>query len=238
MMKIVAKGRAAATLSLTLCLLASQVFAAPVKPAEVPGRPLGELTAFGQVQVNGQEAPSGVTVFPGSRFATGKDSGALLNLGAAGRVRLSHETSGLIDFGELKLGGTLDAGSITVSKPVGVVSVFNTKGELVTANEAAATVFTLEVTDRGTLVKVTEGSVELRSGNTTKLVSAGQTAGAGGQQGQNNDDDDKKKGGWFWFGVAGFVAEVGGAIIWSLSQDDNNNTNPDRTPIIVSPVRG
>jgi len=235
-MKIFAKGRTAAALCLTLCLLASPVFAAPVKVAEAPGRLMGELTAFGQVQINGQEAPSGVTVFPGSRFATGKDSGALLNLGAAGRVRLSPETAGLIDFGELKLGGTLDAGSITVSKPEGVVAVFNTKGELVTANEAAATVFTLQVTDRGTLVKVTEGSVELRSGNTTKLVTAGQTAGTGTPQ--QNDDDDKKKGGWFWFGVAGFVATVGGAIIWSLSQDDNNNNNPDRTPIIVSPIRG
>lgn len=234
-MKIFAKGRTAAALCLTLCLLASSVFAAPVKPAEAPGRLMGELTAFGQVQINGQEAPSGVTVFPGSRFATGKDSGALLNLGAAGRVRLSPQTAGLIDFGELKLGGTLDAGSITVSKPKGVVAVFNTKGELVTANEAAATVFTLQVTDRGTLVKVTEGSVELRSGNTTKLVTAGQTAGAGGQQ---QDDDDDKEGGWFWVGVVGFVAEVGGAIIWSLSQDDDNNSNPDRTPIIVSPIRG
>lgn len=234
-MKIVAQGRAAASLCLTLCLLTSPAFAAPTTPA--PGRLLGELTAFGQVQINGQDADSGLAVFPGSRFATGKDSGAMLNLGAAGRVRLSTETAGLIDFGEQKLGGTLDAGAITVSKPEGVLAVFFTKGEQVTANEGAAAVFTLDVTGEGTVLKVAEGRVELRSGKTTKLVEAGQTTGPGRQPAETEDDDDDSMNGWFWLGVAGFLAEVGGAIIWAVSDEADRNI-PDRTPIVISPIRG
>ncbi|HEX8722666.1 MAG TPA: hypothetical protein VF736_18760 [Pyrinomonadaceae bacterium] len=237
-MRSFVRGRTAATLSLTLCLLASQVMAAPGAPAGGRARLLGEVTAFGQVQVNGAEAASGETVFPGSRFTTSKKSSAVVNLGASGRVRLAPQTDGTLDFGEQSLGGALAAGAMTVSKPGGVAAVFTTKDVQVVPEQDSEAVFTLDVTRGNTVVKAEAGRVELRSGKTTKVLNAGESAAVGTQNTQNDDDDDDDKGGLFWLGVVGFVGEVGGAIIWALSQDDEGTGSPNQPPIIISPVRG
>jgi hypothetical protein len=212
--------------------------AAPGAPAGGRARLLGEVTAFGQVQVNGAEAASGETVFPGSRFTTSKKSSAVVNLGASGRVRLAPQTDGTLDFGEQSLGGALAAGAMTVSKPGGVAAVFTTKDVQVVPEQDSEAVFTLDVTRGNTVVKAEAGRVELRSGKTTKVLNAGESAAVGTQNTQNDDDDDDDKGGLFWLGVVGFVGEVGGAIIWALSQDDEGTGSPNQPPIIISPVRG
>lgn len=232
-MKSHVRGRTAAALSLTLCLLASQALAAgPLAPAGERGRALGEMTSFGQVLINGEEAASGATVFPGNRFATGKKSGAEINLGELGRVRLAAETVSLINFGERKVEGALDAGVITVSKPQGVAAVFSTRDGQVIPDKDSAAVFTLNVTGGNTVVKTESGSVTLRAGETTKVIAAGQSGSAGTQtQGGNNEPD---KDGWFWLGVAGFTGEVVGAIIWAVTRD-NNETFPSREPVVIVP---
>ena len=236
-MRSFVSGRTAAALCLTLCLLASPVMAAPGAPAGGRARLLGELTAFGPVQINGAEAASGETVFPGSRFTTTKKSKAIVNLGAAGRVRLSTETDSTLDFGEQSLAGVLDAGAITVSKPEGVAAVFTTKDVQVVPEKDSQAVFSVDVTGGNTVVKAEAGRVELRAGKTTKVLGAGESAAVGAQNPPQDDDDDDDTDGLFWLGVAGFVAEVGGAIIWALSNDDEGEGNPDRTPILTSPVR-
>lgn len=235
-MRSLDRGRTAAALCLTLCLLASQVVAAPVAPAGARGRLLGEITSTGQVLVNGEEVVSGTTVFPGSRFTTAKGSQAIINLGEVGRVRLASETASLINFGEQKLEGTLEAGVITVSKPEGVAAVFSTKDGQVVPDKDSAAVFTLDVTRGNTVVKTEAGRVELRAGKTTRLIAQGQSGSAGTQTGQSQDDDEPDKDGWFWLGVVGFTGEVVGAIIWAVTRDENRNI-PDRTPIIISPNR-
>lgn len=228
--------RGAAALFLTLSILGSQVMATRSVSAGERARLLGEITSFGQVQVNGAEAVSGATVFPGSRFTTAKNSRATLNLGAAGRVQLSPETASTINFGERSLEGALDAGIITVSKPEAVASRFLTRDAEVVPEKESAAVFSVNVTGGNTIVKALAGRVEVRAGKTTKLLAAGESAAVGAQTTTPQDDDDDDTNGWFWFGVAGFIAEVGGAIIWSLSDDDDGVFN-DRTPIIISPIR-
>ena len=231
-MKSIVRGRAAAAFVLTLSLLMTQALAAPAAPAGERSRLLGEMTSFGQVLVNGEEALSGATVFPGSRFTTAKESGAIINLGELGRVRFAPETSGLINFGEQGLQGALEAGVMTVSTPEGVTAVFTTKDAQVVPAAGSAAIFTVSVKGGNTVVKTEAGSVELRSGDTTKVIGAGQTGTAGTPQ--TSDDDDDDTGGEFWLGVAGFTGLVVGAIIWSLSDDDNGN-NGGTTPIVQVP---
>lgn len=231
-MKSLLRGRAAAAFVLTLCLLATQALAAPTAPAGERSRLLGELTSFGHVMVNGDEATSGATVFPGSRFATAKESGAIVNLGAMGRIRLAPETSGLLNFDEQGLQGTLEGGAMTVSKAQGVAAVFSTQDAQVVPAVGSAAIFTVTMKNGKTVVKTEVGSVELRSGKTTKVVGAGQTGTAG--TATKNDDDDDDTDGLFWLGVAGFTGLVVGAIIWTLSDDDNGN-NGSTTPIVIVP---
>jgi len=238
-MKTFVLGRAAAAFCLTLCLLASQ--AMPVSAAGERGRPLGEMMSFGKVTVNGEEAASGATVFPGSRFTTAGKSGAVVSLGELGRVRLSSMTVTLINFGDEKVEGTLEAGVITVSKPEGVSAVFSTRDGQVVAGKESAAVFTLNVRGGDTVVKAESGSVELRAGETTKLIAAGQTGGAGTPNpgGQGGDDDDEPDtDGLFWLGVVGFTGAVVGAIIWAMTRDDDTTTLPGPPTVIVpSPSR-
>lgn len=232
-MKIFFRGRTAAAFCLTVSLLASQALAAPATPAGERTRLLGEMTSFGLVQVNGEEAVSGATVFPGSKFTTAKGSGAVLNLGELGRVRLSPETASLINFGEQSLGGALDAGVITVSKPEGVSALFSTKDGQVLAGKDSAAVFTLSVKGGNTVVKTEAGHVELRAGETTKVIAAGQT-GTTGTGNTDDDDDEPDTDGLFWLGVAGFTGAVVGAIIWAVTRDDDGNNVPG-APIVTPP---
>jgi ferric-dicitrate binding protein FerR (iron transport regulator) len=232
-MKSIVRGRALAAVSLTLCLLATQALAASTAPAGARSRLLGEMTSFGQVSVNGEDAMSGATVFPGSRLATAKESGAIINLAELGRVRLAAETASLLNFGEQSLEGSLDSGVITVSKSEGVAAVFSTSAAQVVAAGPAA-VFTVTVKGGSTVVKTESGSVELRDGKTTKVIGAGQEGSAGTPPKKDDDDNDKKKGGLFWLGVAGFTGEVVGAIIWALSDNDHGN-NGSTTPIEIVP---
>ncbi|HWW76396.1 MAG TPA: hypothetical protein VNZ44_13450 [Pyrinomonadaceae bacterium] len=211
-------------------MLATQALAAPAAPAGERSRLMGELMSFGHVLINGDEAVSGATVFPGSRFATSKESGAIVNLGAMGRVRFASETSGLINFDEQGLQGTLEGGAMTVSKAQGVAAVFSTQDAQVVPAVGSAAIFTVALKDGKTVVKTEVGSVELRSGKTTKVVGAGQTGTAGTT---TNDDDDDDTDGLFWLGVAGFTGLVVGAIIWSLNDDDNGGGST--TPIVVVP---
>jgi hypothetical protein len=231
-MKSIVRGRAAAAFVLTLSLLVTQALAAPATPAGERGRLLGEMTSFGHVLVNGDEATSGATVFPGSRFTTAKESGAIINLGALGRVRLAPETSSLINFGEQGLQGVLEGGVITVSKPEGVTALFTTKDAQVVPAVGTNAIFTVTVKNGNTVVKTEAGSVELRSGTTTKVIAAGQSGTAG--TAQTSDDDDDDTGGLFWLGVAGFTGIVVGAIIWTMTNDDDA-VNGGTTPIVQVP---
>jgi ferric-dicitrate binding protein FerR (iron transport regulator) len=231
-------GRAAAAFCLTISLLSAQLMAAPAPPAGERNRLLGEITSFGQVQVNGLEAASGATVFPDSRYTTAEKSGATVNLGAAGRVQLSSETAATINFGARSLEGALDAGSVMVSKPGNVESRFTTKDTEVVPETESAAVFSLSVTGGNTVVKALSGRVQVRAGGTTKLLAAGESTAVGGQNTPaQDDDDDDDTGGWFWVGVVGFVATVGGVTIWALSNDDDGQGSQGQ-PIVISPIRG
>jgi archaeosine-15-forming tRNA-guanine transglycosylase len=228
--------RGVASLCLTLCLACAYLLTLPPARAGGAGGPVGDLSVSGRVLINGSEALSGAAVFPGSRFATEKNSAAEVTMGGLGRVRCLSESAVTLSFGDGAVAGSLEAGIIYVSKPEGVAARVVTRDGEVSAGKDGPAVFVVNVTGGNTVVRAKKGSVELRAGKVTKLVAEGQNAAAGTQQTppRDDDDDDDDRGGWFWFGVAGYTAIVLGAIIWAVTNDDDGSTGPN-PPIIIPP---
>lgn len=226
--------RAAGVFSLCLTLCASATLAA------TPPAPVGGLSVHGRVLIDGNEAVSGVVFFPGSRFVTEKGALAEISLGGLGRVKCLSESAGAVTFGDGAVAGSLDAGIVHVSKPKGVSAAFATGDGTVVAGRDAEAVFTVNVTGGNTLVRAKRGSVELRSGPLTKLIAEGQEGAAGTPQTtpRDDDDDDDDGGGWLWFGALGYTAIVTAAIIYVVTNDEDNQGGPGApTVIFPSPAR-
>ncbi len=92
-------------------------FAAP-GPARL--RPAGDVSAFGQVLIDGAETLSGATFFSGSEVLTGDSARAVLSLGDEGRAELLPQSSLRLGFGGGRVAGALGTGGVRLSKPDGV----------------------------------------------------------------------------------------------------------------------
>ncbi|HWS54096.1 MAG TPA: hypothetical protein VN228_08220 [Pyrinomonadaceae bacterium] len=222
--------RAAGAVSLCVALCVA------VTLASSPPAPVGDLSVRGRVLINGSEVVSGAAFFPGSKFATEKGGRAEISMGSMGRVKCLEETAGAVSFGEGAVAGSLDAGIIHVSKPRGVAAEFSTGDGVVSAGRDGEAVFVVNVTGGNTVVRARKGSVVLRAGEVTKVVTEGHEAAAGTPQTtpRDDDDDDDELGGWFWFGVAGYTAMVTAAIIYVVTNDGDGQNVPGG-PIVVDP---
>lgn len=229
----------AVSLCLTLCVYATHLATLSASADGTPG-PVGGVSVLGRVLINGSEVISGAAVFTGSRFATEKDSVAEITLGGLGRLKCMSESAGTVSFGDGAVAGSLEAGIVHVSKPRGVAATVSTKDGSAVAGEDGEAVFVVNVTGGNTVVRAMKGSVELRSGKTTKVIAEGQDGSAGTPQTtpRDDDDDDDDYGGWFWFGAVGYTAIVTTAIVIVLTDDDEGANAPgDPTVVNPSPFR-
>ena len=62
--------------------------------------PAGTIVASGEIMVNGNEVPSGATVFSKSTIETGRASSAVVDLGPIGRIDLGPGTNVLLTFSD------------------------------------------------------------------------------------------------------------------------------------------
>ena len=73
-----------------------------IEPTESNGyqtqEPAGTVIASGEIRVNGNEVPSGATVFSNSTIETGRASSAVIDLGPVGRIELGPGTNVLLTF--------------------------------------------------------------------------------------------------------------------------------------------
>ena len=85
----------------------------------------GELLISGSsvVTVDGQTAETGRTIFSGSTFSTSDAASAVLNLGAAGSVRLAPSSTAVLNFDGKNISAKLTAGSLTVLNAANAVDV-------------------------------------------------------------------------------------------------------------------
>ena len=103
-------------------------------------KPVGELVVTGTVtdsapvSVNGEPAKSGRTVFSPSTIVTPETTGAIVNLGKAGKIELGPNTTFALTSDSNTVGGSLTAGNITVLSAANGVNITNLSGELVKLN--------------------------------------------------------------------------------------------------------
>jgi phage baseplate assembly protein gpV len=202
--------------------------------------PSGELSVSGQVTVNGQNAISGATVFSDSTITTGANSSASVTIGQLGRVQLLPGTSLKLSFTEAGLNGSLSAGRVQVSNMAGKSAVISTNDGSAIADVQTANTFTVDVECGNTVVATQTGKVELRAGNTTKAVAAGQDATAGTAQPGTRCTRLKTEGmkGLHGGALAALLLAAGGAIAAAIiaGRSNNNDLNFGGTVTVVSPT--
>ncbi len=120
--------------ALALSLLVMIVSASSMVTLATSTKPVGELIVSGGksdavVTVNGEPATSGRTVFASSTITTPEGVKAVLNLGKAGRIELSPNTTFVVDGDGNIVSGSLTSGNITVLNAAEPISVKTLAGD-------------------------------------------------------------------------------------------------------------
>lgn len=129
-------GKRAISFSLLLAIFSA--YSMVTLAASTP--PVGELivtrsNSDAAVTVNGEPAVSGRTVFAGSTITTPDGVTASLNLGKAGKLEISPNSTFAIDGEANALSGSLSAGSVSLAGSKIPFDVKTLSGETVTLNE-------------------------------------------------------------------------------------------------------
>jgi len=111
------------------------------------GAGAGELSAYGEVNINGDPSASGTALFSGSVVATGSNSTAVISLGALGRIELLPVTKLKLEFGENVITCELTAGTARMSAAKGVTVTLSTKDGLLTSDPRELSMFAVTVAD-------------------------------------------------------------------------------------------
>ncbi len=127
--------------ALTSCVLVVLVTACSMINLASSNKPIGELVVTGSkstdgssVTVNGEPAKSGRTIFTSSTITTPEHSGAMINLGKAGKIQLSPGSTFIISVDGNAVSGDITAGSVTVLSGAQSVGVRTLTGDVVTLN--------------------------------------------------------------------------------------------------------
>lgn len=129
-------GKRAVSLSLLLTLIS----ATSMFTLASSSKSIGELIVTGinsdgaSVTVNGEPAKSGRTVFASSTITTPEGTTVVLNMGKAGKIELSPNTTFSIDGDGNVVQGSLTAGNVTVLNATQGVGVKTLSGDTVMLN--------------------------------------------------------------------------------------------------------
>ena len=229
--------------SIAFCLAIAVLSVYSMVALAAPGQqgPAGELSVSGKVSVNGQSAISGATVFSDSTIVTEANSSAVVSLGKMGRLDIMPGTTLRISFNENSISGRLDSGRLQVSVPQGVATSFTTKDAMVVSDMAQANVFTIDLECGNTITATQTGKTELRAGDRTQQVAAGQDASAGTAQPGTRCTRLKTEGmkGLGGGALAALLLAAGGAVAAAIiaGLSENNDLNFGGTVTVVSPTK-
>ncbi len=97
-------------------------------------RMVGELTISGGnsngafVQVNGEAAQSGRSIFSSSTISTPENAGAIIDMGKSGKIELAPNTTLTLAFNEKSISGDLSAGRVSVLSSSEAVNIKTANG--------------------------------------------------------------------------------------------------------------
>jgi len=229
--------------SIAFCLAIAVLSLYSMVALAAPGQqgPAGELSVSGKVTVNGQSAISGATIFSDSTIETSQNSSAVVSLGKLGRVEMLPGTVLKLSFTENTISGQLSSGRLQVSVPQGVATSFTTKDAMVVSDTAQADVFTIDLECGNTITATQTGKTELRAGDRTQQVAAGQDAAAGTAQPGTRCTRLKTEGmkGIGGGALAALLLAAGGAVAAAIisGMSENNDLDFGGTVTVVSPTK-
>jgi hypothetical protein len=215
--RAVAIGIAAAMLNLCTTV----VFAYP-KPDSALST--GMTTLSGVVTIDGLPALSGQTLFSGSSIVTAQRSESRLDLGNRARLKLYAQSKLTVEFSRTSLTGSLENGILHSFVPAGVRANIVTADALISTDPDQPGAFSIQVDSAGSTISVESGRVEVRTGNSLRLVTAGETFSTGysasllpGPQQNTN----KRKWVWLFLGMGAAVAVLVVAITGRDHEDES-----------------
>jgi ferric-dicitrate binding protein FerR (iron transport regulator) len=182
-----------------------------------------ELSARGNVSLNGLEASSGTTVFPDSRVSTAEGARAIISFGKLCRTELSSNSNIKLGFTDSASSISLDGGRVRVSVPALYAASVLTKDGAVVSDSSQSAIFTVETTEGRTLISTQEGRVEFRAGNVIKAVAAGEELLIGAAR-PTAAASSRRRALWILFGISIAVAIT--AIALSVGDDEQPVVSP------------
>lgn len=128
--------------ALSTCLVAAVIAAFSMVSLAGSGKLAGELLVTGNsingetpsVNINGEAAKSGRSVFSDSTIATPENTGAVINIGKIGKIELAPKTNLVLSFSEQGISGNLVSGKLTVLNAANGVDIKTVNGETLKLN--------------------------------------------------------------------------------------------------------
>lgn len=141
----------------------------------------GELSLTGAVTINGVRAMPGDTVLNDTVLKTECKGTAAVNLGQPGRIELGPGSEMVMALAGDAIGGTLRAGSVTISAPAGTAVSIITPSGVVTTSGQDVSVLTVDLSLGNTRVTSKRSDVKIAADNKVEYISAGQETAVGTQ---------------------------------------------------------
>ena len=128
--------------ALSMCLVAALIATYSMTTLAGAGKIAGELKVSGKnfngemasVNVNGEAAKSGRSIFSTSTLATPDEASAVVDLGKIGSIQLAPKTNLVLSFNEKGISGDLLAGSVTVLNAADSVNITTVGGKTLQLN--------------------------------------------------------------------------------------------------------
>lgn len=128
--------------ALSMCLVAALIATYSMTTLAGAGKIAGELKVSGKnfngemasVNVNGEAAKSGRSIFSTSTIATPDEASAVIDLGKIGSIQLAPKSNLVLSFNEKGISGDLLAGSVTVLNAANSVNITTVGGKTLTLN--------------------------------------------------------------------------------------------------------
>ena len=159
-------------LSVATALINVTIIAAAVLPRSESS--MGTINIAGVVKINGQNAMSGQTVFSNSSVLTAANSESLIEFGNLARLKLEAESDLIVDASKQRIAGSLRTGRLLGSLPAGVSLDFQTADFSIATAAGKPVTFSMRTQEcEGTSLSVSEGTVDVRTGDKVLTLKAG-----------------------------------------------------------------
>lgn len=200
----------------------------------------GSISVQGIVNVNGQRATEGQTLFAKSMIETASGSESLITLRNGSRLNLSSESALTVESSERHVLGSMHTGRALLNIPANVGLDFSTADVSINKKSVDQSILIMvEAAEcAGTKLSVISGQLEVHNNGRARVLKFGESlstspAQAGQQQTHNSWNNKKTLG--VVFGVGGAVAIL---LAVALGNNDENQQTPGGGVCTLSPVTG